>query len=210
MLILASGSQSRKNLLENSNIEFVQISSDFDEFSIKDNNIKNLAFSLSAGKAKNVLEKIYKFKLNINSDISSFQILGCDSIFEFQGRAFGKPLNKKEAFERWEKMSSNYGYLHTGHTLLFCDYVEEEDETKIKINSEINEVITSKVLFSELTRLEIQKYVDSLEPLSCAGGFALEGRGGKLIEKVEGCFSNIMGLSLPWLRKELLKKGILA
>ena len=57
---------------------------------------------------------------------------------------------------------------------------------------------------------EIKSYVDSLEPLYCAGGFALEGRGGKYIEKIDGCFSNVMGLSLPWLRKNLIKEGIFA
>ena len=57
---------------------------------------------------------------------------------------------------------------------------------------------------------EIKSYVDSLEPLNCAGGFALEGIGGKYIEKIDGCFSNVMGLSLPWLRKSLIKQGIFA
>ena len=55
---------------------------------------------------------------------------------------------------------------------------------------------------------EIKTYVESLEPLNCAGGFALEGLGGKYIEKIDGCFSNVMGLSLPWLRKTLIKEGI--
>ena len=52
--------------------------------------------------------------------------------------------------------------------------------------------------------------MNTLEPLNCSGGFALEGKAGKYIEKIEGCFSNVMGLSLPWLRKELLEEGILA
>ena len=55
---------------------------------------------------------------------------------------------------------------------------------------------------------EIKSYIDTLEPLDCAGGFALEGKGGKYIEKIDGCFSNVMGLSLPWLRKSLIKQGI--
>jgi septum formation protein len=55
---------------------------------------------------------------------------------------------------------------------------------------------------------EIKNYVDTLEPLYCAGGFALEGKGGKYIERIDGCFSNVMGLSLPWLRKSLIKEEI--
>ena len=63
-------------------------------------------------------------------------------------------------------------------------------------------------LFCNLEKNEIKNYVNSNEPLNCAGGFALEGRGGKYIEKIDGCFSNVMGLSLPWLRRMLLNKGI--
>ena len=74
----------------------------------------------------------------------------------------------------------------------------------------IKKLVSSKVYFSKLKDNEIKKYVDSLEPLNCAGGFALEGQGGKYIDKIEGCFSNVMGLSLPWLRKSLIVEGISA
>ena len=63
--------------------------------------------------------------------------------------------------------------------------------------------MSSRVYFSKLSDSEITNYVDSLEPLYCAGGFALEGIGSKYIERIDGCFSNVMGLSLPWLRKNL-------
>ena len=74
----------------------------------------------------------------------------------------------------------------------------------LKVTKKIKKTVSSKVYFSELHDEEIRNYVDSLEPLNCAGGFALEGRGGKYIEKIEGCYSNVMGLSLPWLRKSLV------
>ena len=207
MLILASASRSRKNLLEKSDIDFIQIDSLFDESSVKNNKIKNLALELAFYKAKSVISKIPSVNL-INSKKSSLQILGCDSIFEFKGKAFGKPLNKEVAYERWLMMSSGYGYLHTGHCLLFCNI--KGNKKDIIIHKEVKQTITSKIYFSSLQIEEIKKYVDSLEPLYCAGGFALEGRGGKYIEKIDGCFSNVMGLSLPWLREELLKEGILA
>ena len=105
-------------------------------------------------------------------------------------------------------MSAGHGFLHTGHTLLFCELVN--DSSKVILKKEVKKTISSKVVFAKLQNKEISKYVDSLEPLNCAGGFALEGKGGKFIEKIDGCFSNIMGLSLPWLRKELLKEGIIA
>lgn len=57
--------------------------------------------------------------------------------------------------------------------------------------------------FAELSDAEIAAYVATGEPLACAGGFALEGRAGPLVERIEGCFSNVIGLSLPLLRRWL-------
>jgi septum formation protein len=64
--------------------------------------------------------------------------------------------------------------------------------------------ITTRVQFAPLSPAEIEAYVASGEPLQCAGGFALEGRGGALVERIEGCYSNVIGLSLPLLRCWLL------
>ena len=206
MLILASSSKSRKELLKNADIKFFQLASTFDESTIKEKNIINLASELSYSKARNALEKIENSDEKIKFDNSSLEILGCDSIFEFKGKAFGKPSNKKEAYERWLMMSSNYGYLHTGHTILFCTFKNNMKE--IICTKKVREVISSKITFAKLEKNEIKNYVNSNEPLNCAGGFALEGRGGKYIEKIDGCFSNVMGLSLPWLRRILLNQGI--
>ena len=204
MLILASASQSRKKLLKNCQIQFFQISSDFDESTIKEKNISDLALELSFQKAKSLSVNINKISLLTNFNDESVEILGCDSIFEFKGEALGKPLDKEEAFIRWKKMSGEFGFLHTGHTLLIGNF--DSTSNIIKIRKTVKGTVISKVYFSKLEDSEIKSYVDSLEPLYCAGGFALEGIGGKYIEKIEGCFSNVMGLSLPWLRKNLLLK----
>lgn len=63
--------------------------------------------------------------------------------------------------------------------------------------------MTTRVHFAALDEAAIQAYVASGEPLACAGGFALEGRGGLVVERLEGCFSNVIGLSLPLLRRWL-------
>ena len=203
MLILASSSQSRKKLLESSQIEFIQISSNFDESSIEEKDISNLALELSFQKAKSIAFKIQEIDLPIGFNYSSLEILGCDSIFEFNGIAFGKPADKEEAFTRLKNMSGGFGSLHTGHTLIFCDF--DLSSKVIRVKKKIKKTVSSKVYFSKLKDVEIKSYVDSLEPLHCAGGFALEGIGGKYIEKIEGCFSNVMGLSLPWLRENLYR-----
>ena len=208
MLILASASRSRKNLLINSDIKFIQLSSNFDESVLKEKNIKDLALRLSFSKAEIIKNKIKEINLSQNLKLTSFEILGCDSIFEFNGNALGKPKDKKDAYQRWLEMSASYGFLHTGHTLLFCELIN--DGSKLILKKEIKKTISSKIVFAKLHNREISKYVESNEPLNCAGGFALEGKGGKFIEKIDGCFSNVMGLSLPWLRKELFERGILA
>ena len=208
MLILASTSTSRKNLLKNADIKFIQLSSFFDESLIIENNIKDLALKLSFSKAEVIKNKIKEINLNENLKLTSIEILGCDSIFEFKGKALGKPRDKRDAYDRWLEMSASHGFLHTGHTLLFCELIN--NSTKLVLKKEVKKTISSKVVFSKLQNKEISKYVVSLEPLNCAGGFALEGKGGKFIEKIDGCFSNVMGLSLPWLRKELLEEGIIA
>ena len=208
MLILASASQSRKKLLENCQIEFIQIPSNFDEDSIKEKEISDFALELSFQKAQRLFLNLKDLKLPEKFNYSSFEILGCDSIFEFKGKSLGKPKDKGDAYQRWLEISAGHGFLHTGHTLLFCELIN--DSSKVIFKKEVKKTISSKVVFAKLQNKEISKYVDSLEPLNCAGGFALEGKGGKFIEKIDGCFSNIMGLSLPWLRKELLKEGIMA
>ena len=204
MLILASASQSRKKLLENCQMEFIQISSDFDETTIQENNIFNLALELSFQKAYSLSENIQKISLPEEFKYAPLEILGCDSIFEFKGEAYGKPSNEEEAFIRWTKMSGDFGFLHTGHTLIIGNFDSTSDI--FKVSEIIKKTISSRVYFSKLDDLEIKNYVDTNEPLNCAGGFALEGIGGKYIEKIEGCFSNVMGLSLPWLRKNLPNK----
>ena len=203
MLILASASQSRKKLLENCQIEFIQISSNFDETSIKEKNILNLALELSFQKANSLSENIQKKSFHKEFNNGPLEILGCDSIFEFKGEAYGKPFDKEEAFIRWEKMSGEAGFLHTGHTLIIGNF--DSTSNMFKVTDSIKKIVSSRVYFSKLEEWEIKSYVDTNEPLFCAGGFALEGIGGKYIEKIEGCFSNVMGLSLPWLRKNLYK-----
>ena len=205
MLILASASQSRKKLLENSQIEFIQISSNFDEALVKEKDISNLTLELSFQKANSIALNIQEMDFPEKFNYSSVEILGCDSIFEFNGRAFGKPSDKEEAYSRWSKMSGEFGFLHTGHTLLFSTF--DSRSKMLKVTKKIKKTVSSKVYFSKMQDEEIKSYVDSLEPLYCAGGFALEGKGGKYIEKIDGCFSNVMGLSLPWLRKSLIKEG---
>ena len=154
MLILASASRSRKKLLENSHIKFIQIPSNFDESLIKENDISNMALELSFQKANSIVLCMKEIELSEEFNYSSVEILGCDSIFEFKGTAFGKPLDKEEAFNRWRRMSGGFGFLHTGHTLLFGNF--DLASKVIRVTKTIKKTVSSKIYFSKLNDDEIK------------------------------------------------------
>lgn len=208
MLILASASKPRSCLLKKTGISHDVIISDIDEESFYENSITGLVNKIAFAKAESVAEKI----LNISSKeyvpkkISA--VLACDSLFEFEGESFGKPRNPQEAFERWQRMSSSNGYIHTGHCLLFRDLSLVKNENS-RFHRTFKEVISTKIYFNQLSEQDIWDYIYTNEPMNCAGGFALEGIGGMFIRKIEGCYSNVIGLSLPWLRNILIKVNLL-
>ena len=110
MLILASASQSRKKLLENCQIEFFQISSNFDETTIQEKNIFNLALELSFQKANSLSKNIQKLLLPEDFNNGPLEILGCDSIFEFKGEAYGKPSSKERHLSDGKKCLENLDF----------------------------------------------------------------------------------------------------
>ena len=190
MLLLASASPARRRLLEQAAIPHrVQVSG-VDEDAITDPNPAQLVQLLAREKALAVW--------NNCTDPAITAVLGCDSVLAFEGEVFGKPADAVEAIARWRRMAGGWGELHTGHCLL--PVVGADTLSTIT-------TITTRVQFAPLSDAEIAAYVATGEPLQCAGGFALEGRGGLVVERIEGCFSNVIGLSLPLLRRWLAVDG---
>lgn len=158
---------------------------------------------LAEGKA----EAVAKFLLaNSHPQIpnpKSCLVLGCDSILLIDGEIHGKPKDAEEAISRWQKMRGKVGELYTGHALIdtrFDDFGEARSRSIIRCQ-------VTKVHFAEVTSRQIVAYVATGEPLACAGCFALEGKGGLFVEKIEGCHTNVIGLSLPLLRQMLTEMG---
>jgi len=197
MLLLASASPARRRLLEQAAIPHrVQVSG-VDEASIVDPDPARLVQLLAKAKAQAVWERQRDVPGPSLADPGAppaepefTAVLGCDSVLAFEGEVFGKPADAAEAISRWRRMAGRWGALLTGHCLLGGD----RDSLA---------TVTTRVLFAALNDTEIAAYVASGEPLQCAGGFALEGRGGPLIERIDGCYSNVIGLSLPLLRRWL-------
>ena len=202
MLILASGSKARARLLQQAQIEHKVIVSGVREESVTCSDKGRLVQILAEEKAKMTYKKIQIDLLAKNNRVAYKWIIACDSIFEFEGKAYGKPKTVEEAMSRWKIINGKMGRIHTGHHLIY-------DANNTSINSSdqniasFSKTITSKVYFEQLNDSEIEQYVNTREPLSCAGGFSIDGIGALNISKIEGCYTNIIGLSLPWLRHQL-------
>lgn len=124
-------------------------------------------------------------------------VLGCDTLLDFEGTAFGKPDSGEEAVALWQRLSGQQATLLTGHCLI--------DTATGRYASEVGETI---VHFGEPSDVEIAAYVASGEPLHVAGAFTLDGRGAPFIDAIEGDPSNVVGLSLPVLRHLLAQHGV--
>jgi len=204
VLLLASASPARRRLLQQAAIPHRVLVSGVDEDSIHDPDPQRLVQLLAQAKAKAVCAGL--------DDALIRWVLGCDSVLEFEGEVFGKPANAAEAIDRWRRMAGGWAELHTGHCLLMGPAAAgggthgrpiAERLTTERLTAERLTTVTTRVQFAALGERAIEAYVSTGEPLQCAGGFALEGRGGALVERIEGCVSNVIGLSLPLLRRWL-------
>ncbi|MEX1317646.1 MAG: nucleoside triphosphate pyrophosphatase [Synechococcaceae cyanobacterium] len=185
MLVLASASPARRRLLEQAVIPHRVVVSGVREESVHDPDPLQLVQRLASIKAEAVAARLHPHPA---------PVLGCDSLLAFAGAVYGKPADAAEAEARWRAMAGRWGELHTGHCLIPPGSSPAD---------RLLAVVTTRVRFADLSEAEIRAYVATGEPLHCAGGFALEGRGGLLVERIEGCFSNVIGLSLPLLRRWL-------
>ncbi|WP_202218787.1 nucleoside triphosphate pyrophosphatase [Okeania sp. KiyG1] len=191
--ILASSSSARLRLLKTIGIHPIVMPSNFDESKVKLIEPRKLVETLAQAKAETIAKSLMKENL---SETQSNLILGCDSVLVIDDEIYGKPADNKEAIARWQKMRGRVGQLYTGHALI--DLVKNQTLVLCRM---------TKVHFALVNDREIEAYVATGEPLKCAGCFAIEGKGGLFIEKIEGCHTNVIGLSLPLLRVMLNSLG---
>jgi septum formation protein len=185
--------------LEQAQIPHQVMVSGVDEDQIQHPDPAQLVQLLAEVKAYSVKETLDQ---SAELDPSIQAVLGCDSVLAFEGEVFGKPVDAEEAISRWQRMRGKWAELHTGHCLVPMSFAPSKDGEAPEIQ---RTCVTTRVLFSNLTDAEVKAYVASGEPLQCAGGFALEGRGGCCVEQLAGCYSNVIGLSLPLLRRWLAR-----
>lgn len=188
-LILASTSPARKILLQNAGINFETVSPGVDE--------EEMVERLKPETATELTGLLARAKAEAAADgFPASLVLGCDSALEFDGEILGKPLESDVAIDRWMKMRGKAGSLHSGHHLI-----------DTSSGQGITMVTQTKVHFANLSDAEVSRYVQTGEPLQVAGAFTIDGLGGAFIDRIEGDYHTVVGLSLKALRSMVIELG---
>ena len=197
-LILASASPARTKLLTDAGIAHTVLVSDVDEDAVTARygltDPHDTALLLARAKAEAVAAL---------PEAEGALVIGCDSVFEFDGEAHGKPWEADVARARIRRMSGSSGVLHTGHWLVDCRDTDEEGS-----GATLGAVSSAEVHFAKLTDEEIEAYIATGEPLQVAGSFTIDSLGGAFIERVVGDPHAVVGLSVSTLRHLLASADV--
>ena len=200
-LILASTSPARLSVLRAAGIEPVCIAPEVDEDAEVARREAEIGRALTTPEMVEYLGRL-KAEDVARRHGSSLDglILGGDSAFLLAGETLGKPHYPDVALARSKEHRGQTGVLHSGHWLI--------DNTGGRTGQGVGEVDTATVTLSaDITDAELEAYVATGEPLQLAGGFAIDGLAGAFIERIEGAPSCVIGLSLPALRRLVVRLG---
>lgn len=179
--VLASGSAARLRVLRDAGIDPEVLVSGVDETDDVGLDTAALVEVLAERKASAVAERR-----------PDALVLGCDSLLDLDQVALGKPESADDAVRMWQRLSGRNAMLLTGHCLI-----------EARSGRRVRAVERTVVRFGRPSAGELAAYIATGEPLSLAGAFSIEGLGAPFIEGIDGDPSNVMGLSLPLLRRML-------
>jgi septum formation protein len=185
-LILASGSPARLRLLRDAGIDPLVVVSGVDESDPGGLGTAALVAVLAERKAARVAE--------LRPDDL---VLGCDSMLDLDGAALGKPETAIQAAALWHRLAGREGVLYTGHRLIDG-----------QSGRQASGVAATIIRFGQPTAAEIAAYVATGEPLQLAGAFSIDGRGAAFVDGIDGDPGNVIGLSLPLLRRLLAELDV--
>jgi septum formation protein len=185
-LLLASGSPARLRLLRDAGIEPRVVVSGADETAADGLGTAALVAVLAERKAATVAA-IHPAEL----------VLGCDSMLDVDGLAFGKPASAASALALLRTLAGRQAVLYTGHRLIDG-----------RSGRQASGVAATVVRFGTPTEPELAAYVATGEPLQLAGAFSIDGRAAPFVDGIDGDASNVIGLSLPLLRRLLAELDI--
>jgi septum formation protein len=192
-LVLASGSPARLALLRAAGFDPEVEVSGIDEAAVagcasRVEEVPDLVERLAVAKAEAVAAR---------PEVADAIVVGCDSLFEIDGEVLGKPGSAEAAVARIKAQRGRSGVLHTGHCVI--DVAADRRATAVR---------STGVLFGEMTDEQVAAYVATGEPLQVAGAFTLDGRASVFVDRIDGDPSNVIGLSLPELRRLFDEIGV--
>jgi nucleoside triphosphate pyrophosphatase len=185
-LVLASGSAGRLGVLRSAGIDPEVVVSGVDETVEEHLDTATVVGLLAERKASAVAA--------LRPDAL---VLGCDSMLDLDGRAFGKPASPERAAEMWARLSGREGTLFTGHCLI-----------QPGSGRWARGVGRTVVRFGSPTDAEVVAYVATGEPMRVAGGFTIDGLAAPFVESIDGSHTNVIGLCMPLLRRMLADLGL--
>ncbi len=184
-LILASNSPRRRDLLRLAGIPFEAMASHIEERVGAGESPDQYVLRLAGEKAQEVAGRAP----------SGAYILGADTEVDVDGQVLGKPESPADAARMIALLSGRTHRVITGLCLLGPD------------STRLQEIVTTNVVFCTLTDSEIEEYAHSGEPMDKAGGYAIQGLAAKFVERIEGCYFNVMGLPLAAVYRLLKESG---
>ena len=189
--MLASASPARLETLTRAGLRPQVIVSAVDEDAFTATKVTELVAVLAQAKAEAVAAVLPE-----DGDVL---VVACDSLLDLDGRPLGKPATPEEAIQRWQEMRGRTGHLHTGHHVIG----RLDGQTR-----SVAEVATTEVRFADVTDAEIGAYVATGEPQQVAGAFTIDGLGGAFVTGITGDHHNVVGISLPLLRRLFAELGV--
>ena len=182
-LILASASPRRKSLLQELGLDFKIIEAQVEEKPVAGESPQDFVMRAACDKAGDVARE----------NVASW-ILGADTVVVHGGRILGKPGDAEEALSVLQTLAGQKHLVHTG----FCLMNGKDDVL-------ISRVVTTEAWFYPFSRDIAAAYVATGESLDKAGAYGIQGSGGFLVERINGSYSNVVGLPLAEVVEELLR-----